>query len=558
MTRKERWQLLSIWFFLGLVPLFMRPLWEPDEARYAEIPREMLALGDWLTPRLNHVLYFEKPPLQYWLSALSMRLLGPWPFAARLPLALASLISLWCVWRLARRLGARQPIWAAFMLGTAILSYICGQILTLDALFSAFQVLAVVAAVEAVAARFQGRGGLGWSLLAYAALALAMLTKGLAAPVLVGLAMACSLPWAWRVPGLRAALLKTLLDPLGWLLFAALAAPWFVLVDRANPGHATFFFIHEHFARFTSHVHSRQGSNNPIMDKLYFVGVLAAGLIPWLTAAGIGLKRGWAFMRRPAGPVTEQAPLHRWTLAATLLAVLVPLGFYSVSGSKLPPYILPAMVPILAMACAFEREGETLKALARSGRELLVLGIALALAGPFLVKQASGIGWVLATGAALAALGCWAMRPRGLTGSRWMAGLGAVMLLVTLAAGEVAGPAKDTSALVKRAPANAQWISCGNYFQAIPFVSRQRTVVVAGTGELEYGRDHLSAQERDRWFQDDEKAFTPMALRLRAEDPSRPVWALVDQHAWKNLPEPQRQAWAVKGASPSCVMVALQ
>ncbi len=64
MTRKERWQLLSFWFFLGLLPLFMRPLWEPDEARYAEIPREMLALGDWLTPRLNYVLYFEKPPLQ--------------------------------------------------------------------------------------------------------------------------------------------------------------------------------------------------------------------------------------------------------------------------------------------------------------------------------------------------------------------------------------------------------------------------------------------------------------------------------------------------------------
>ena len=59
MTGRERRQLLCVWFFLGLLPLFMRPLWEPDEARYAEIPREMLALGDWLTPRLNHVLYFE-------------------------------------------------------------------------------------------------------------------------------------------------------------------------------------------------------------------------------------------------------------------------------------------------------------------------------------------------------------------------------------------------------------------------------------------------------------------------------------------------------------------
>lgn len=558
MTPRERWRLLSFWFFLGLLPLFMRPLWEPDEARYAEIPREMLALGDWLTPRLNYVLYFEKPPLQYWMSAASMRLFGLYPFAARLPLALATLISLWCAWRLARRLGARQPAWAAFMLATAILSFICGQILTLDALFSALQVLALVAGIEAVAARFQGRGGHGWTLLAFASLALATLTKGLAAPVLVGMTLICSLPWAWRTPALRGALLRTLLDPLGWLLFAALAAPWFVLVDRAHPGHASFFFVHEHFARFTSHVHSRQGSDNPILDKLYFVGVLAAGLVPWLGAAITGVKRGVAFLRRPGGPVTTQAPLHGWTVAASLLGFAWPLAFYSVSGSKLPPYILPAMVPILAMACAFEREGEEPRALVRSGRELLGLGILMVAVGPFVLKDASGLGWLLATGAAMAALGCWAMRPRGLTGSRWMAGLGAAMLLVTFAAGKVAGPGKDVTALVRQAPADAQWISCGNYFQGLPFASRQRAVVVAGTGELGYGRDHLDPAERDRWFQEGLDSFTGMALRLRAEAPGRPVWALVDRHDWRDLPEAQRQAWALKGGSRSCMLVALR
>ena len=557
MTRRERWQLLSIWFFLGMVPLFMRPLWEPDEARYAEIPREMLALGDWLTPRLNYVLYFEKPPLQYWLSALSMRLFGPYAAAARLPLALATLISLWCAWRLARRLGARRPMWAAFMAASAILAYVCGQILTLDALFAAFQVLAFVAGAEAVAARFRGEGGRGWSLLAFASLALATLTKGLAAPVLVGMILICSLPWARRGP-MRSALLHTLLDPLGWLLFAALAAPWFVLVDRANPGHASFFFIHEHFARFTSHVHSRQGSSNAILDKLYFVGILALGLVPWLSASVSGILRGCAFLRRPAGPVVAEAPLHRWTLAATLLAIAWPLAFYTVSGSKLPPYILPVLVPILALACAFEREGEEPLALARSGRELMLLGFLLLVAVPFVLKEKSGLGWVLATGAAFAALGCWALRPRGLTGIRWMAALGALLLLVTQAASGVAGAGKDASALVKRAPANAQWMSFGNYFQAIPFVSGRRAVVVAGTGELGFGRDHLDPRERDRWFQEDERAFTPMALRMRAEDPGRPVWALADPNNWKDLPEEQRQAWMVKGSTHSCLLVALR
>jgi 4-amino-4-deoxy-L-arabinose transferase-like glycosyltransferase len=558
MKSKERWQLLSIWFFLGLVPLFMRPLWEPDEARYAEIPREMLALGDWLTPRLNYVLYFEKPPLQYWMSALSMRLFGLQPFAARLPLALAALVSLWCGWRLAQRLGARQPIWGAFMVATALLPFVCGQILTLDAMFSAFQVLAFVAAVEAVAARFHGVGGRGWSLLAFASLALAMLTKGLAAPVLVGMTLICSLPWAWKTPKLRSALLATLLDPLGWLVFALVAVPWFVLVDRVNPGHATFFFIHEHFARFTSHVHNRQGSNNPLLDKLYYVGFLGFGLIPWLSASVVGVKRGLAFMGRAAGPRAEQAPLHRWTLAATLLAAAWPFLFYSLSGSKLPPYILPSVIPVLALASAFEREGEEFRALARSGWELLGLGAALMLAGPFLAKAPSALAWILATGAALAGMGLWALRPKGLSGIRWMAGIGAALLMISYAAGEVAGPGKDVSALVRRAPADAQWMSVGNYFQGIPFTSRQRTVVVAGTGELEFGRDRLSPAERDRWFQEDERQFTPMALRLRAEDAQRPVWALVDRNSWKNLPEAQKAAWEVKGASPSCTLVTLR
>ena len=559
MTRKERWQLFTIWCFLGLLPLFMRPLWEPDEARYAEIPREMLALGDWLTPHLNHVLYFEKPPLQYWLSAGSMKLFGLQPFAARLPLALATLLSLWCGWRLAKRLGAREPIWGAFMAATALLAFVCAQILTLDALFSALQVFAFVAAVEAVAARFDGRPARAWTLLAFGALALALLTKGLAAPVLVGGILLGSLPWAWKTPRLRAALLKTCLDPLGWLLFLALAVPWFVRVNQVNPGHANFFFIHEHFARFTSQVHDRAGSKNPFLDKFYFAAFLGLGLLPWLSAAVVGIRRALAFLRRPGGPQAEQAPLLRWTLAVTLLAAAVPLVFYSLSGSKLPPYILPALLPLLALACALEREGEEGLALARSGRELLGLGLVFLLVVPFALKEKDALVWVLGLGAAFAGLGLWAIRPKGLTEQRWMAGLGAVLLLLTYAAAQVAGPGKDVSALVKRAPREAQWISCGNLYQGIPFTTGQRMAVVAGTGELAYGRDHLPAAERERWFQEDPRAFTDLARRLRDEDPTRPVWALVDAGTWeRDLSAEQKAAWEVLGGSRVCRLVRLR
>jgi len=558
LTKRERATLLWTWLFLGLVPLFMRGLWEPDEGRYAEIPREMLAAGDWLTPRLNQVLYFEKPPLQYWLSALSMKLFGLHPFAARLPLALATGILLWCTWKLAVRLGARQGFWAVFMAGTALLVYVCGQILTLDALFAAFQVLALVAGIEAVAARFEGRRAWPWTLGAFAALALAMLTKGLAAPVLVGTGLLATLPFAWSDRRLRGALLRTLFDPLGWLLFAVLAAPWFILVNRANPGHAWFFFVHEHFARYTSHVHNRAGSKNPFLDKFYFTAFLAVGVLPWLSASVAGLRRAFAFLRT-RGPMAESAPLHRWTVAAALLGVGVPLVFYSLSGSKLPPYILPSIPPLLALACALEKEGEEWKALARAGRELLFLGVLFAVGVPFALKNRNALGWVLALGIAYGGLGLWCLRPRHLTGPRFMAALGAALLLLTFTAEKVAGPSKDVGALAKLAPKGVQWISVGGYHQALPFVTGERVVVVAGTGELEYGRDHLTPAERERWFQEKVEDFLPTALRLRREDPSRPVMALVDiKWAWRHLSADEKAAFEILARNEGCLLVRLR
>jgi 4-amino-4-deoxy-L-arabinose transferase-like glycosyltransferase len=558
-TMRERLQLLLIWFFLGLVPLFLRPLWEPDEARYAEIPREMLATADWLTPRLNGVLYFEKPPLQYWLSAWSMKLFGLNAAAARLPLALATLILLWCAWRLARRLGASQPVWGAFMAATTLLVFVCQQILTLDALFSALLVLSLVAAIEAVAARVngQGRAATGWTLVTFGANALALLTKGLAAPVLLGGILIWSLPWAWKTPKLRNTLLRLLADPLGWLLFAVIGAPWFILVEQANPGHARFFFIHEHFARFSSHVHSRQGSNNPVLDKLYFVGILLVGLLPWLAASITGLWRATGFLRRKGGPQSELAPLHRWTIASLVLAFAVPLLFFSLSGSKLPPYILPVVVPLLVLACAFEREDEAWASLRKTGWELLLLGAIFTLAGPFLLQD-GGLAWTLALGVTLLGLGFWALRPKNLTGPRWMVALGAGLLLLSLVAQKTAGSGKEVSRLVQQAPPDAQWISCGNYFQGLPFYSRQRVSIVAGTGELAFGRDRLSQAERDRWFQDDARTLGTVAQALRAETPARPVWALVSRNAWKDLPPERQQLWEVMDHSPSAWLVRLK
>jgi len=550
MTRRERWTLLALWVFLGLLPLLVRPLWEPDEGRYAEIPREMLATGDWLTPRLNGVLYFEKPPLQYWLSALSMKLFGVNGAAARLPLALASGLVIWAAWRLAKRLGARDARWAPFMAVTGLLAFLVGQILTLDALFSAFLVAALAAFVEAVARRREGRGGLGWTLAAFTLMAGAMLTKGLAQVILMGGILLFSLPFAWKDAALRRAVLRTGFDPLGWLLYLVLAGPWFWFVDRANPGHAQFFFIHEHFTRFLTHEHSRQGSNNWLLDKLYFIGILAVGLLPWLSATVVGLKRAWGFLGG-RGPRSEDH-LARWTVGVTAIAFLWPLAFFSLSGSKLPPYILPVLVPLAALACAFEREGEEPAALRRMGWELLALGVIFLLAMAVFRKDLGALAWMAALGAGFVGLGLWTRWPRGLTGSRLMVGLGAALWLLVFAAQAAAGPGKSVADLARTGPPDAQWISYGTYFQGLPFYARTRAVVVAGTGELAYGRDHLA--DAGRWFNEDPAALGAMAERLKQEEPSRPVLVMAKPSSWKQLGPEEKAHWEEVARTPAAVV----
>ena len=539
MTRRERTTLLLLWIFLGLLPLLVRPLWEPDEGRYAEIPREMLASGDWLTPRLNGVLYFEKPPLQYWLSAISMKLFGLNGAAARLPLALASGLMIWAAWRLAKRLGARDPLWAPFMAATGLLAFLVGQLLTLDALFSAFLVAAIAAFVEAVVRRRDDQPSRVWTLLTFFLLAGAMLTKGLAEVILTGGILFFSLLFAWKDPKLRLAVLRTALDPLGWLLYLALVVPWFWAVNKANPGHADFFFIHEHFRRFLTHEHARQGSNNWLLDKLYFIGILAVGLLPWLSAMVVGLKRSWTFLRGQ-GPQGKDH-LARWMVGITVMAFLWPLVFFSLSGSKLPPYILPAIVPLAALACTFERGGEEAVALRRTGKELLLLGGLFLLSAYLFRQDLGGLAWLLALSAGFLGLGLWAHRPKGLSGSRLMVAFSAALWLLVMAAQAAAGPGKSAVELVRRSPRDAQWISYSDYFQSLPFYAQTRVVVVAGTGELAFGRDKLP--DAARWFNEDPGALGAVADRMKAEDPSKPVLMLVKTDSWKQLSDEEKARW---------------
>jgi len=245
-------------------------------------------------------------------------------------------------------------------------------------------------------------------------------------------------------------------------------------------------------------------------------------------------------------------------VATLLLAFAVPFVFFSLSDSKLPLYIMPVIAPLLALACAFEGEEEGWTVLKRAGWELLVLGAIFVLAGPALMKGNGTFGWVLGLGIAFVGLGLWGLRPRGLSGPCWMTALGAGLLLLSLVAHKAAGPGKSVEELVRQAPADAQWISGGNYFQGITFYTGARPVVIAGTGELAFGRNHLPVSEQQKWFPESLDTLQPTAERMRTEDPSHPVWALISKNAWRDLPEEKRQAWVVVDHSPSAWLVHLK
>ena len=311
-----------LFILLWGIGLSTRSITRPDEGRYAEISREMSLSHNWVTPRLNAIPYFEKPPLQYWAGAISMQALGPTPLAARLWSALMGLLGCFLVWRAGNRLlGARAGLYGALVLGSGVYYVILGHINTLDMGVSVWMAAALFAFLRA---QVEDRR---WMMVAWGAAAAALLSKGLMALVLPGITLVL-----YSLLTRDTSVWKRL-DPVrGLLILIALAGPWFLLCAQANPEFLHFFFIHEHVQRFMSTVHQR------VEPAWYFIPILLAGLLPWTGQL-------WAALRRPFAPSETRAFSPTKFLALYVLVVLV---FFSLSGSKLPSYILPAF-PALAL-----------------------------------------------------------------------------------------------------------------------------------------------------------------------------------------------------------------
>jgi 4-amino-4-deoxy-L-arabinose transferase-like glycosyltransferase len=363
------WLLLALAWFL---PLNSPHLFDPDEGRYAEIPREMVVSGDWVTPRLNAIKYFEKPALQYWATAAAYEVIGQHAWTVRLWPALCGFVGLLLSWVIARNLWDERTALIAVLVQASALLYVgMARIATLDMSLSTSLQLAMSALVMLVAR--PGQSGQRWPLLLGVGVALATLSKGL-----VGI----------LVPGAVAVLYILILrdwrlvwraQP-GWTLLAlaVLAAPWLWLASQRNPEFAHFFFVVQHFERYLS-----QRGFDRYQPAWFFVPVLLAGMLPWMTLVPGTLRDGWNAARNG-------------DRASALLLIWAGFifFFFSVSQSKLIPYIVP-MFPALSLLMARFITQLPRQRLALHLRTLLILAAA--------VVATLLILWVTPMGASLVA-----------------------------------------------------------------------------------------------------------------------------------------------------------
>ena len=525
------WVALAV---VWLVTIQIRPMLDPDEGRYAEIPREMLTTGDWTTPRLDGLKYFEKPALQYWATAALYSVVGLSNWSSRLwtvglGFACLPLIYAW----LARLYDRRAAIAAVAILAMSPYFGIIGHLDLLDASFTFWMCATVLAFALAQSAPLRSSKERNWMLVCWAAAALAVLSKGIVVFVLAGgtlvlysVAERDLRPW------------RRLHVLLGLPLFLALAAPWFIVVSLRNSDFAQFFFVHEHFQRFLTKEAQR------VEPWWYFLALLIVGAFPWLVMLARASLSAW----RDSGSSYQFKPLK-----FLLLFSAITLVFFSTSDSKLATYILPMFPPLAAFTgvAVTDRPGF----FSRSARA--AAGLALFVAVGLLVYSqhrnglipSQAVGWAIAAAiAALAAIvATWrlvaegtmvqnAVAPRSpdVGGSHaatavWQPLAVALLFIFVwqalLCEYSVIPPSRSAYALVQAvAPAvhpGTALYSVGEYRQTIPPYLGRKLTLVSFLGELEFGQ----AREPGR------QTATPEQF-VRQWEASRDAIAFFDPRVW--------------------------
>lgn len=495
--------LVPLLLFPGLLP-FM-PLMEPDEARYSDIPSMMNRTGDYVTPKLHHVVYLEKPPLAYWATAFFFRLLGENEFSSRLFAGLSAWGCVILAFFMGRRLRDEQTgLYAAAILSTFLFHFILARINILDMPLTFFVALAIWSCYL-----FLEGGRRGWLYLAYFACALAFLTKGLIGLVFPFVINGMLLAWErrWRD-------IPRMISPVGLMIFAAVSMPWIVMVQEANPDFFRFFFIQEHFLRYTTKMHGREGA------FLYYLPVMILGTLPW---------SAFLWKAKQDADVRWRDLFGRSGMGILLIWIACVFFFYSVSSSKLIPYAGPMFIPAAVLfARVFREAGERKPEISgrpASGLSRIpivlqsVLFIAVLLAPLALKNMEFGRDLVImqsdywpALILAPVLLQIMLIFVPDLAGRRWKRGwFAAIYGISALFLGSMVFPMSDfltpyksaqplARAIRQSVPADALVYQYKIALYGIDFYNKIRTPIVEDFGELGFGIEKLPPEERARYF----------------------------------------------------------
>lgn len=485
-------------------------LLDPDEGRYGEIPREMLERGDFVTPTLNYVKYFEKPPLFYWLVAATMRVFGEKEWAVRGGAAVVGLLTAWMVWRLGTVMwGARTGLMALWIYTGSLLPLVLARLPIIDGLFG----MCLTGCFGAWWLGYVAPAGRrrGWMVLSWVCLGLAVMAKGPTAMVLAALLVGTFLGMRreWGV-----------LREMAWLpgvaAFAAITVPWHVAVSLRNPEFPYYYFVVQHVLRAAGDEHVR--------PWWYFLmitpGSMGAWMLPSILAFGAGVREA---RRRPEGTQEEERARAAGTYCLLWTAVVV--GFFSLSRCKLVPYVQPAL-PGLALLVAWRlAAGDMARlswriAIGVTGAVILSAAVVVGHYGthqnvvPPAVLAPYAVAMRIALGLSGLAILLSAWRPRWATVTP---SLLVILLAPTLIASiPVFAQYKRTGALldpiVNRLPANVRIAEYMNYDQSISFYTHRRVVLVDFPDELAFGRDH---GDNSAWFLSGVESLR----RLSAEGP---------------------------------------
>ena len=341
-----RWRAWGVWVLplLLLVLAALRPLALPDEGRYAEVGRWMALSGDWLTPRLDGIPFFHKPPLLYWFEAAAMTVLGASPWVARLVVILHASLMLGLMAVCTRHIaGADVARRAAWMFGSSLAFLIGGQYVNHDMMVATWMGVAIWCFARAL--MHDAGVHAGWARWGFVACALGVLSKGLIGLLLPGFVLFVwvAYTWQWR---------KILALPWvsGLLLFALIALPWFVMAAREYPDMLAYMFGKHQFGRYTA------TTFNNARPWWFYIMAVTVLLFPWIffaMADGVQRLRSWG---RPS-PADDNAALG----ALCWIWVLAILGFFSIPNSKLIGYALPVMPPLALIAAVWWQRRMTMQ-----------------------------------------------------------------------------------------------------------------------------------------------------------------------------------------------------